>query len=234
MSSQLEAIEQFIQYKFKDQNLLRRALTHKSFEYEEKQVSIGNNEILEFLGDAVIDLAMSDLLMEYFPDDNEGQLSKRRASFVNEEALAQRAKTIGINGALFLGRGERATGGNEKPRLLCSALEALFGAVYKDAGYEETKKLLRFFFSDLLNESKDFIEYDRDYKTRYQEFIQREEKSTPTYTLLRIEGPPHNRVFQVAVCVGQSSRAEGMGRSKKQAEQEAARSALEFSNDKTL
>lgn len=226
-------IEDQIKYQFKEPRFLRQALTHRSFQPTDQttqtaqSVKIQDNETLEFLGDAVIDLAVSDLLMEYFPEDNEGQLSKRRASLVNEEALAEQAKNIGLNQVLLLGKSEQLTEGASKPRLLGSAFEALFGAVYKDGGYLEAQSLCRRFFSSILEQSQHWEDFDKDYKSRYQEVIQKTEPFTPTYRLLKIEGPPHDCLFHVAVCVGEKIIAKGWGRNKKQAEQEAARHALE-------
>ena len=224
----LDLVQQNIGYIFRDPQLLRRALTHKSFQYEKGvEVAGDNNETLEFLGDAVIDLVISDLLMKAFPQDNEGLLSKRRSNLVNEESLAEKAKELGVDRALLLGRGERVTGGSEKPRLLCSALEALFGAIYRDGGYEEVQKVASPLFAQLLQQSQDMDQFDRDYKTRYQEWIQKEQKSTPTYHLLKEEGPPHDRLFYVEVRIEDRPMAQGVGRSKKQAEQVAAQRALE-------
>jgi ribonuclease-3 len=215
-------------YEFKNPLLLEHALTHKSFKNEQPTLATEDNERLEFLGDAVLDLALSQLLMEQYPQDQEGPLSKKRASLVNEEALAELARQTGLDTGLRLGKGERQTGGVQKPRLLASSLEAVLGAVFLDGGYPASCDVVRHLFARLI---QGFAEgenpFARDFKTRLQELVQEKHKVTPTYHLEREEGPDHEKTFIVSVRMNEQHLAEGNGRSKKAAEQDAARAALE-------
>ena len=212
--------------KFKDSTLLSQSLTHKSYHNENLSASDGHNERLEFLGDAVLDLALSDLLMREFSDASEGDLSKFRAAMVNESELAEIALELEFDRLMRLGRGELNTGGSQKPRLLASVFEAYIGALYLDSGfqpaYEFLKEVFTPRFAALRSESK-----DRDFKTKLQERAQEQHRQTPTYVLLQEDGPDHNKTFVVSVRLGATELAQGKGRSKKQAEQEAAKRALE-------
>lgn len=215
--------------------LLVQALTHKSFRNEQPAQANGDNERLEFLGDAVLELALSDLLMARFSVDQEGSLSKKRASLVNEEQLATLARSIGVDGCLRLGKGERQSGGLQKPRILASAFEAVLGAIFLDQGYPASHATVERLFTPLLatfeNGAADFA---RDYKTRLQEYAQEKFRLTPTYHLEQENGPDHEKVFEISVRLevggGGSGQARVLaaarGRSKKGAEQEAARLAL--------
>jgi ribonuclease-3 len=227
MLHQIEALESRLGYVFEDKDLAKIALTHKSFFYESQHQTTGHNEKLEFLGDAVLDLVLSELLMESFPEDGEGSLSKKRASLVNEGVLAGVAKAMDLGSFLILGKGEKTTGGYNKPRLLASAVEALLGAVFLDGGFSEARDLARRCYEPILNNMNPEHDYFMDYKTRLQEVIQKEMKMTPTYELKQEIGPPHDRLFEVALKIGEHILSYGRGRSKKQAEQEAAQKALE-------
>lgn len=222
----MKALESRLKYEFKRQDLLASALTHKSFAHEKRQ-GAAHNEKLEFLGDAVLDLVLGEYLIELFPDDNEGALSKKRASLVNEEMLARLSMEWDIPEYLQLGKGEMQTGGFLKPRLLASAVEALIGALYLDAGFEEARRLLRREYDPLISGLDLTHDFASDYKTRLQEVAQRMQRVTPAYELIGEEGPSHDRVFTVAVKLRDSELARGQGRSKKSAEQEAARAALQ-------
>ena len=226
-----ETLCQALGYTFQDQQHLQNALTHKSFRNEQPTAALADNERLEFLGDAVLDLALSELLMQAFPEDQEGPLSKKRASLVNEEALAHLAREVGLDLNLRLGKGERQTGGLQKPRLLASSFEAILGAVFLDGGYESSQKVVKNLFSRFL---QGFTEgenpFSRDFKTRLQEMVQEKLRQTPTYHLEREEGPDHEKTFVVTVRLGPKILAEGLGRNKKAAEQDAARVALEKIN----
>lgn len=212
---------------FSDQNLFSQALTHRSFHNENSKESCGHNERLEFLGDAVLDLALSDILYSNLNQANEGELSKLRASLVNETALCEIATELEIGPLLKLGKGESQTGGTSKPRLLASALEALIGALYIDKGFEESKKFLVSIFKERTEQLDLAVFFKADYKTRLQERAQEMKKKTPVYELIKEEGPDHEKIFHVSVQVGQKTLAVGTGRSKKQAEQDAAQKALE-------
>lgn len=215
-----------LQHEFKNEELLLRALTHKSFYHENTKKTEDHNERLEFLGDSVLDLALCDLLMEQLPDLAEGDLSKVRASLVNENALAEVAQEIQLEKYILLGKGERLSGGGTKPRLLASALEALLGAIYRDSDFVKVSQIIRTLFLPRIQGLDLNIHFKNDYKTRLQEKLQGSMKQIPVYVLDREDGPAHNRVFYVSVLVGDKKVAEGAGRSKKQAEQEAAKLAL--------
>jgi ribonuclease III len=211
---------------FRDPRLLVQSLTHRSFHNENPDESVGHNERLEFLGDAVLDLALSDLLMREFPDLSEGDLSKFRASLVNEAELADIAKELDFDRHIRLGKGELSTGGAKKPRLLASVLEAYIGALYLDQGFPEAFEFMRDIFVPRF-EKLTSEKHDRDFKTRLQERAQEQRRQTPVYELVEESGPDHHKTFVVAVLVGDQELARGRGRSKKQAEQEAAKAALE-------
>jgi ribonuclease III len=188
-------------------------------------VGLRDNERLEFLGDAVLDLAVSDILMETFREAREGELSKFRASVVNERGLSQVAKELGLGEFLLLGKGEELSGGREKPSILANTVEAFLGALYLDAGFSRTKEVIhRLFLSHI--EQLDTEEAVDDYKSLLQEFTQETYKSRPEYVLTDETGPPHERSFRVAVRVKGEVVAAGEGRSKKEAEQKAAREAF--------
>lgn len=222
----MSEIERDLGYVFRDPDLLKRALTHKSFYYESRQGSAGHNEKLEFLGDAVLDLILSELLMELFPDDTEGQLSKKRASLVNETVLCRIAKTLNLSLRLQLGRGEVMTGGDQKPRLLASGYEALIGAAFLDGGFEAARRIARVHFEPLLREMNPADDFSQDFKTRLQEEVQGVLKEAPAYSLVDETGPAHDRTFEIEVRIKGRPVARASGKSKKGAEQEAARLAL--------
>jgi len=222
-----KTLEKKINYRFKDQSLLRCALTHKSFSNESKQ-SFANNEKLEFLGDAVLDLVLGDYLMQRFPNDNEGSLSKKRASIVNEEALSKIAISIDLSHYLLLGRGEISQGGSLKPRLLASSFEAILGAIYRDSNFETVAEIIKVLFEPMIAAIPEKEAYELDYKTRLQEVVQERFFKTPQYSLIEEKGPSHDRIFKVQVRVSDEYQYEGEGRTKKSSEQAAAKAALTF------
>lgn len=225
----LESSNEFaksIGIEFKRIELLRTALTHKSFHFEAKESSLGHNEKLEFLGDAVLDLVLSELLMELFPDDLEGSLSKKRASLVNESVLAELANELQIARYFALGKGEIVTGGERKPRLLSSAYEALLGAIFIDQGFQKVRDVVRKHFAKIVSEIDPNQDFIADYKTRLQEVIQSEKRISPIYKVIQESGPAHDREFHVHLYIQDALMAEGKGKSKKSAEQDAAKSAL--------
>jgi ribonuclease III len=200
------------------------ALTHKSYVNEHRDEG-ADNERLEFLGDAVVDLAVSHRLMERFPDADEGELSKLRALLVNEETLARVARHLGLGGLLRMGRGEEMTGGRDKSSVLADALEAVIGAVYLSGGLPEALLVVDRLFGDLLQgvaEGKS----GEDWKTRLQELVQTRLRQSPRYRVVSEEGPDHSKTFEVEVTVGTELFARARGRSKKEAEQAAARETL--------
>ena len=223
----LSGLESALGYHFDRVELCEQALTHKSFA-NEQGLRAEDNERLEFLGDAVLDLALSELLVRRFPLDTEGALSKKRASLVNEETLAGLAAELQVGAFIRLGKGETKTGGLQKPRILASTLEAIFGAIHLDRGFPDAVKMIECVFENrlqLLEQTK--VDYQADFKTRLQERIQEVFRQTPSYCIERTEGPDHDRHFEVSVRVNDEVLAVGRGRSKKAAEQDAARLALE-------
>jgi ribonuclease-3 len=219
-----------IGYTFINEKLLELALTHKSFANEAMaggSTPTDDNERLEFLGDAVLDLALSEVLMKKFPADSEGALSKKRASLVNEDSLAQVAKAIGLDQHIRLGKGEIKTGGLAKPRILASSLEALIGAVFQDSGYILVTNVVETLFAAQLQQLGE-VDFSADFKTRLQERAQDIRKQTPTYRIESQSGPDHDKTFNVVVELGDQPLATGSGKSKKAAEQNAAKKALEM------
>lgn len=216
-----------IAYDFVKPELLTQAMTHKSYSNEQGQPADAHNEKLEFLGDAVLALVLSEFLMEIFPADTEGNLSKKRASLVNEAVLAQIAQRLRLSEIIRLGKGEILSQGNQKPRLLASAYEALLGAIFSDGGYDAVKVLVLEHFKEVLKTMDTSEDFYSDFKTRLQETAQADLKATPIYEVTGEQGPSHNPQFEVSLSLLSSVVAKGVGRSKKIAEQEAARAALE-------
>lgn len=219
-------------HQFNDETLLTLALTHKSYANERGE-NLGptvhtDNERLEFLGDAVLDLALAQTLMMRFAQDPEGSLSRKRASLVNEETLAGLARELQLDSLIRLGRGEIKTGGLQKPRILASTLEALLGAVFLDGGYASAVQMVQTLFASRLEEiSQSPVDFKLDFKTRLQEKVQEKHKATPVYQVESETGPDHDKKFEVSVRMDGQVLGVGTGRSKKAAEQEAARIALE-------
>ena len=222
----LSDLQSHFSYQFKDEHLLEQALTHRSFYFENRGSTRGHNERLEFLGDAVLDLAISAELMRLYPDENEGVLSKWRASLVNEASLAEHAGNLSLGQYLRVGKGELVSQALQRPRILASAFEALVGAMFIDAGYEVTKNFLAEQFHATLRHVSATSDYESDYKTRLQEKVQKETHAPPDYRIVKTEGPDHNKKFFVEVSVQGKVLATGEGASRKQAEQQAAQLAL--------
>ena len=216
----LEEFEKIVGYTFKDKDLLKEALTHKSFK------SPVNNERLEFLGDAVLDLVVGEYLFKKLPKANEGELSKLRASLVNEEGFAKLAKRLSIGKFIYISQAEENNQGRTKPSLLSNAFEAVMGAIYLEEGLERVRQIVL----DLLQKEYPTIDLQalfKDYKTTLQELTQAKFGVTPTYKLLGSSGPDHRKEFEVAVQLHDDIVATAKGRSKKAAQQEAAKKALE-------
>ena len=218
-------LEQRLDYRFKNPDLLRTALTHKSFVNENPALLREDNERLECLGDAVLDLAVGHLLMDRFPVRSEGDLSKRRASIVNEQGLYEVAARLGLGDWLFLGRGEEQTGGRKKASLLADACEAVLAAVYLDGGFDAAFHVITGLFEERLAAIEKAG--GEDFKTQLQEVVQARLRQVPRYTVVGESGPDHEKVFEVAVVVGGQELARASGRSKKEAEQRAAHLALD-------
>jgi ribonuclease-3 len=213
-------------YSFVDADLLTQAFTHASYVNEQPGAGIKDNERLEFLGDAVLDLAVSQILMEAFEEAEEGDLSKFRAMVVDEAGLCRVALDLGLGGYILLGKGEDQSGGREKPSILADTMEALLGALYLEAGFDRSLKIIRGLFSRVLERLMQGAVF-HDYKSRLQEHTQQCLKSTPKYRLLDEFGPAHDKTFRVEVALTGRKLAEGVGKSKKEAEQNAAREALD-------
>lgn len=223
----LTTLETAIGYTFANPQLLLSSLTHKSYFNENRDLTTPHNERLEFLGDAVLDLAVSDILMKTFPEDQEGQLSRKRASLVNEKALAEIALQLKLDQAVYLGKGEMQNGGANNSRILACTLEAVIGALYLEAGYERSKLWIEQLIQPGLSVLAQGPELTFDYKTRLQESLQKTHQVTPTYRLVNEEGPSHERIYTVEVLKQNEVLAVAQGRSKKQAEQAAAQIALQ-------
>jgi ribonuclease-3 len=208
-------------------DLALQALTHKSYVNEHRDAGQQDNERLEFLGDAVVDLAISHRLMERFPASSEGELSKLRALIVNEEGLARIARRLLLGELLLLGRGEELTGGRDKSSVLADALEAVIGAVYLGSGLTEVMALVDRHFAEAL-EGVAQGRSGLDYKTKLQEDVQTKLKVPPRYRVVSEAGPDHEKTFEVEVSIGADLYARATGRSKKEAEQAAARATLEM------
>ncbi len=221
-NDKLVELERVIGYSFADRRLLHEALTHRSFVNESGDRLVKDNERLEFFGDAVIDFFLSDQLIGRFPDSREGELTRIRASLVDEESLAQLAGQIDLGRYLRLGRGEEKSGGRGKKSLLADAYEALLAAVYLDGGAEPVRRMVEAHFAPLLERHAAGM-FSLDYKTEFQMLAQARLGTTPRYVLKKTDGPDHERYFTVETMVGEECLGEGSGRSKKEAEQAAAR-----------
>ena len=207
-----------IGYEFKQEKLLRQALTHSSYANEKHMSKLSDNERLEFLGDAVLEIVSSEFLFQNYPKMPEGDLTKLRASIVCEPTLALCTKEMDLGKYLFLGKGEDMTGGRKRKSILSDALEALIGSIYLDGGFASAKEfILRFILTDI--EHKQLF-YDS--KTILQEIVQAEFKEELSYRIIAETGPDHDKLFEVEALIGEQVIGTGEGRTKKSAEQEAA------------
>lgn len=222
----LKQLEKALGYVFRHRLHLRRALTHRSHANELRLKATDHNERYEYLGDAVLELAISHLLMEHFPDHPEGELSKLRAAIVNEVQLAELARDLRLGEYLYLGKGEEQTGGRDKPSILADAFEAVLGAIYVDRGFKKGFDVVKRHYKKVLQKVKQghFIQ---DFKTRLQEESQGRFRTVPRYRLMRESGPDHHKTFEVNLFIEDTLYGMGRGASKKAAEQDAARQALE-------
>jgi ribonuclease-3 len=210
---------------FRNGALCETAMTHTSWLNEAGQPDRSDNERLEFLGDAVLDLVVSDLLMRRFPDRREGDLSRARAALVSETGLAQVANAIDIGSFILLGKGEERTGGRTRPSILANALEALMGAIYVDAGFDAAAAVAARLFEGRIEDVDAHARFD--YKSRLQERAQALWQKAPVYEVVAEDGPDHDKRFEVALSLGGRPYGRAVGRSKKEAEQGAAAAALE-------
>lgn len=212
-------------HRFKRKELLLQALCHASYINEQGTLDLADNERLEFLGDAVLDLAVSDLLMQRFQEATEGDLSKYRAMIVDESGLCEIAQQLALGDYILLGKGEAQSDGRTKPSILANTVEAIVGALYLDAGFVKARKIIDTLFAPLIEkvQNRDWI---HDYKSLLQEYTQKVFRSLPQYRLIEETGPPHDKTFKIALWLSGTMLAEGTGKSKKEAEQQAAREAF--------
>jgi len=220
------ALQAILGVKFKDESLLQQALVHRSYLNENPALHLVSNERLEFLGDAVLGFVVADELYSRFPDFSEGELTKLRAALVRGETLSRIASSLQLGDYLYLGHGEEESGGRSRPRNLSCTVEAVIGAVFLDQGFD----FARNFILKLLDSEFDGVVEDKftdDYKSRLQQVIQSERKITPVYRTIEEVGPDHAKVFTVEVLAGDTVLGRGSGRSKRAAEMDAARHALQ-------
>jgi ribonuclease-3 len=221
MHKDYKELEQCLDYQFKNQNLIIEALTHKSYKKSY------NNERLEFLGDAVLNLIVGEFLYKKFPNSHEGDLSKIRASLVNEQGFTKLAKAIHLGDYIFLSESEDRNKGRQKASILSDAFEAIMGAIYLEAGLEVLKPIIL----KLLEDNYDKINLDElfsDYKTALQEVTQAQFGSIPIYKLDNATGPDHEKIFELSLWINDKKYATALGKSKKLAQQEAAKKTLQL------
>jgi len=223
-SEPLKRLQERLNLRFRNGDLLRQAFTHTSYVNEQRGVRIEHNERLEFLGDAVLQLTVSEALYRMYPDRPEGELTRLRAGIVCEPSLVRFAEALDFGQVVLLGKGEEQTGGRSRPSLLADAFEAFVGALYLDQGLEAVRAFLdAHLFAQLPKESRLPL---KDHKTELQEKVQQWNLGALEYRTVEERGPAHDREFVVAVAVGERTLGEGVGRSKKEAEQRAASRAL--------
>jgi ribonuclease-3 len=227
LRDEFDALQQAIEYRFRDRGLLEHAMTHTSRANEDVSGGVADNESLEFLGDAVLGFVVADLLFHEFPGFNEGQKSKIKASIVSTATLARQADRLALGDHLLLGRGEEKTGGRRKQALLADGYEALIAAIYLDGGVEQVRGFVAREFAPLLEDVRRHGLVGQDHKSSLQEHLQSHDQPLPEYRLAATAGPDHRKQFHVEVVVNGEVLSEGSGPSKKEAEQEAARLALE-------
>lgn len=224
----LETMAKRLGHEFADLKHLKLACIHKSFGNENRAhepVNTRDNERLEFLGDAILDLIVSQLLLESFLQCSEGDLSKLRAGLVNERSLAKIARELGLGEYIMLGKGEENTGGREKDSILASTFEAVVAAIFADSGFEATSRWVRKLFEERVKTCRDQDSL-QDYKTKLQEVVQARFKSAPRYEVVQASGPDHDKTFEIQLLINGQLAATASGKSKKEAEQSAARIAL--------
>jgi ribonuclease III len=223
---ELSSLENELGYEFKDIGLLREALQHSSYVNEQHDPALQDNERLEFLGDAVLDLVITHILMNHFPQTREGELSRMRAAIVNESQLAAVAQKLNLGQYLLLGKGEALSRGEEKSSILADALEAVIAAVYVDGGLKSAFDVIKRQFSRVISQVGERLAAE-DFKSRLQELVQVRFKTIPHYTVIAESGPDHDKTFEVRLSIGTFLTTHGTGKSKKAAEQAAAQVAFE-------
>jgi ribonuclease-3 len=227
LCEEFESLQRAIDYRFRDRGLLEHAMTHTSRANEDVSGGAADNESLEFLGDAVLGFVIADMLFRELPTSDEGHKSKLKASLVSTTMLARQAERLALGDHLLLGRGEEKTGGRQKQALLADSYEALIAAIYLDGGIEHARAFIAREFAPLLADARMGGMLGQDHKSALQEYLQSHDQPLPEYRLTGTVGPDHRKLFQIAVVVRGEQIAQGSGPSKKEAEQEAARLALE-------
>ncbi len=227
LRDEFESLQAAIGYRFRDRGLLEHAMTHTSRANEDASGGVLDNESLEFLGDAVLGFVIADVLFREFPEFDEGEKSKTKAALVSTTTLARQAERLNLGDHLLLGRGEEKTGGRRKQALLADGYEALIAAIYVDGGVEQARAFITREFATLIDDVRRHGVAEQDYKSALQEYLQSQDRGLPEYRLAGTLGPDHRKLFHVEVVVGGEAMAEASGSSKKEAEQEAARMALE-------
>jgi len=227
LRDEFESLQAAIGYRFRDRGLLEHAMTHTSRANEDASGGVRDNESLEFLGDAVLGFVIADVLFREFPEFDEGEKSKTKAALVSTTTLARQAERLNLGDHLLLGRGEEKTGGRRKQALLADGYEALIAAIYVDGGVEQARAFITREFATLIDDVRRHGVAEQDYKSALQEYLQSQDRGLPEYRLAGTLGPDHRKLFHVEVVVGGEAMAEASGSSKKEAEQEAARMALE-------
>lgn len=222
MQTKWDELQAALNIQFKDVNLLKQAFTHASYRNEHRKAQIQDNERLEFLGDAVLELLISDFLYHTYPHMPEGELTRMRAAIVCEPSLVMFARRVSFDKYIRLGRGEERSGGRQRPALLADVFEAFLGALYIDAGLETVRIFVDKYIIPHLSDTRVGV----DYKTALQEWVQQRLGVSLRYVIVEERGPAHAREFVVQVQVGEVVRGIGAGRSKKEAEQQAAEAAL--------
>ena len=228
--SELEPLERRIGYRFKDRGMLEHALTHRSRVHEDASGGVFDNESMEFLGDSVLGFVIAAMLFREFPQHNEGQKSKLKASLVSAASLARLGERLNLGDFLILGRGEEKTGGRRKHAIIADCYEALIAAIYLDGGIEPAEKFIAREFASLIDEARRTgaaASFTDDWKSALQEYLQSGGRGLPVYRLAAEVGPDHRKSFVVEVMVDGEAVAKAEGRSKKEAAQLAARAALE-------
>jgi ribonuclease-3 len=227
LRDEFDTLQQAIEYRFRDRGLLEHAMTHTSRANEDVSGGVIDNESLEFLGDAVLGFIVADILFHAFPEFNEGQKSKVKAALVSTATLARQAERLSLGDHLLLGRGEEKTGGRRKQALLADGYEALIAAIYLDGGVEQARAFITREFATLVSDVRRTGLVGGDHKSALQEYLQSNDETLPEYRLAGTVGPDHRKLFQIQVVVRDQVLAEAIAPSKKEAEQEAARLALE-------
>jgi ribonuclease III len=226
----LKEMEERLGHRFNEMVWLDQALTHKSYIHQTNTSESVSNEVLEFLGDAVLNLAVGHLLIQKYPEAQEGTLSRKRSHLVKQSTLASLSRELQLESHLLLGKGELQNGGMNKSSILANAYEALIGAIYMDSGFPEALEIISHHFESYLQPETNFPPFD-DYKSLLQEYSQGTLGLSPQYRVVKESGPDHDKQFQASVVIGGDVKGIGSGKSKKEAEQEAAKKALESLND---